>query len=306
MSFNLDALLSHMKKTQEPLEEATMKKLCRYVRDILIEESNVPNISAPVNVCGDIHGQFHDLLSLFEEGGEIPDASYVFLGDYVDRGYFSVETLTYLLLLKARYPSHITLIRGNHETRQITSMYGFYEECDEKYGNPSVYTACCEVFDCFNVAAVIENKFFCVHGGLSPKIKTIEQIRAIYRQEEIPMEGPFCDLVWSDPEEITNWAASGRGAGYLFGSNVTKAFNQLNGISMICRAHQLVMEGYQKHFPEESCVTVWSAPNYCYRCGNQASIMLIDRDLNYDFKLFREKPLPESVARKVARNSYFT
>jgi hypothetical protein len=144
------------------------------MKEILIEESNVQPVSAPVTICGDIHGQFHDLIDLFKAGGEIPDTKYVFLGDYVDRGYYSVETFTYLMLLKARYPGSITLLRGNHETRQITTVYGFYDEIMRKYGNANPWKYCTEVFDYLGVGAVVEGSIFCVHAGLSPDIKTLD------------------------------------------------------------------------------------------------------------------------------------
>lgn len=245
-------------------------------------------ITSPVTVCGDIHGQFHDLLELFRTGGEIPDRKYIFLGDFVDRGYNSIETLTYLLLLKARYPDHITLLRGNHESRQITQIYGFYEECQRKYGNANAWKYACEVFDCFSIAAVIDGTILCVHGGLSPDIRTLDQIRTIDRRQEIPQKGPFCDLVWSDPENIETWAVSPRGAGWLFGSRSTSEFNYLNRLDLICRAHQLVQEGFKYHFEDKNLVTIWSAPNYCYRCGNLASILKISDDHSREFALFKE------------------
>lgn len=162
------------------------------VKEILIEESNVQPVSAPVVVCGDIHGQFHDLMELFKTGGEIPNSRYVFLGDYVDRGYNSVETLELLLCLKIKYPGHITLLRGNHESRQISITYGFYEEIMRKYGNTNPWRYFTEVFDYMSIAAIIEGKIFCIHGGLSPYISTIDQIRLINRKLEIPHEGAFC------------------------------------------------------------------------------------------------------------------
>ncbi len=162
----------------------------------MVEESNVQPVSAPVIVCGDIHGQFYDLMELFRTGGEIPNSRYVFLGDYVDRGYNSVETLELLLCLKLKYPGHITLLRGNHESRQISLSYGFYEEIMRKYGNTNPWRYFTDVFDYFSIAALIEGKIFCIHGGLSPMISTIDQIRLINRKMEIPHEGAFCGKIF--------------------------------------------------------------------------------------------------------------
>lgn len=260
------------------LSESHMKSLCELVKSYMMEESNIQPVSSPVTICGDIHGQFYDLLELFrvaggmpgEEGGErveepksvvtveppgeirdpklrkklrsssrtgadedeehaeepekktakasqLPTGNFIFLGDYVDRGYFSLETLTLLLCLKAKYPDRITLVRGNHESRQITQVYGFYEECKTKYGNTSVWKACCQVFDYMTLGAIVDGKILCVHGGLSPEIRTLDQVRIVARAQEIPHEGAFCDLVWSDPddENDTTWAVSPRGAGKL-------------------------------------------------------------------------------------------
>lgn len=144
-----------------------------------------------------------------------------------------------------RYPDRIVLVRGNHESRQITQVYGFYEECQQKYGNASVWKACCQVFDFLVLAAIVDGTVLCVHGGLSPEIRTIDQIRVVARAQEIPHEGAFCDLVWSDPEDIETWAISPRGAGWLFGHKVATEFNHVNGLKTIARAHQLVNEGYK-------------------------------------------------------------
>lgn len=184
----------------------------------------------------------------------------------------------------------MTLVRGNHESRQITQVYGFYEECQQKYGNASVWKSCCQVFDFLALAAIVDGKVLCVHGGLSPEIRTLDQIRVVARAQEIPHEGAFCDLVWSDPEDVDTWAISPRGAGWLFGDKVSTEFNHVNGLQLIARAHQLVNEGYKYHFKDKDVVTVWSAPNYCYRCGNVASIMNLSEDLDPQFTIFSAVP----------------
>jgi serine/threonine-protein phosphatase 4 catalytic subunit len=181
------------------------------------------------------------------------------------------------------------LIRGNHESRQITQIYGFYDECIRKYGSSNVWRYCCELFDYLSLAAIIDDKIFAVHGGLSPLISTVDQIRLLDRKKEVPHEGPMCDMLWSDPDEISGWGLSPRGAGYLFGGDVVEQFLSANALTMIARAHQLVMEGYKMMF-EDTLVTVWSAPNYCYRCGNVASIMHLDANLKPSFTLFDAAP----------------
>ncbi|NWY51010.1 PP4C phosphatase, partial [Chionis minor] len=162
---------------------------------------------------------------------------------------------------QVRYPDRITLIRGNHESRQITQVYGFYDECLRKYGSVTVWRYCTEIFDYLSLSAIIDGKIFCVHGGLSPSIQTLDQIRTIDRKQEVPHDGPMCDLLWSDPEGKVPHM---RVAACPTCDDVVAQFNASNDIDMICRAHQLVMEGYKWHF-NETVLTVWSAPNYCYR-----------------------------------------
>jgi len=287
------------------LKEVDLRKLCELVKELLLEESNVQPVQSPVIVCGDIHGQFYDLMELFKTGGDIPEKKYVFMGDFVDRGYYSLETFTLLLALKARYPDKITLLRGNHESRQITQVYGFYDECQQKYGNANAWKYCTQVFDYLTLAAIIDGKILCVHGGLSPDVRTLDQIRTIPRNQEIPHEGPFCDLMWSDPEDIETWQVSPRGAGWLFGSRVTAEFTRINKLELICRAHQLVQEGYKYMFPEKSLVTVWSAPNYCYRCGNVAAVLALDDQLNREFKIFNAVPDTDRAAPAARTVPYF-
>lgn len=289
--------LRHAGDRPDLMPERLLKIACHRLREILIEENNVQPVQLPVVICGDLHGQYFDLLELFNIGGPVPEKNYIFMGDFVDRGYNSVETFQLLLLLKLRWPSAITLLRGNHESRQITQVYGFYDECLRKYGNENPWKYCTEVFDYLTLSAIVENSIFCVHGGLSPQVKLLDQVRVINRVQEIPHEGPFGDLVWSDPADIQSWAVSPRGAGWLFGERPTEHFNRLNGLSLIARAHQLVQEGYKYMFTDsQQCkddktgllVTVWSAPNYCYRCGNVASILDIDEKGHREFRIFKE------------------
>ena len=247
-----------------------------------MEESNVQPVRCPVTVCGDIHGQFHDLMELFRIGGNSPDTNYLFMGDYVDRGYYSVETVTLLVALKVRYRDRVTILRGNHESRQITQVYGFYDECLRKYGNANVWKFFTDLFDYLPLTALIDEQvcipeicvlfqsafpsprvyvpsikfttivfkpffrctiqIFCLHGGLSPSIDTLDHIRALDRIQEVPHEGPMCDLLWSDPDDRCGWGISPRGAGYTFGQDISEAFNHNNGLNLIARAHQLVME----------------------------------------------------------------
>lgn len=284
----LDAWIEQLRRC-EYLNEVEVKSLCEKARELLVEESNLQPVSTPVTIAGDIHGQFFDLLELLDTGGPLPDVQYLFMGDFVDRGFNSVETFLLLVSLKVRWPDRVTLIRGNHESRQITQVYGFYDECMRKYGNANVWRYCTEVFDFLALGAIIDSSAFCVHGGLSPSIHALDQIRAIDRKMEVPHDGSMCDLLWSDPEDIKGWAMSPRGAGFLFGGNIVEQFNHVNSLELIARAHQLVMEGYRNMF-DETLVTVWSAPNYCYRCGNIAAILTLDDKLARSFKVFKAAP----------------
>lgn len=211
------------------------------------------------------------------------------MGDYVDRGYYSVETVTLLVALKVRFKDRLTILRGNHESRQITQVYGFYDECLRKYGNANVWKYYTDLFDLLPLTAVVENQIFCLHGGLSPNLDTLEQIRKIDRQVEVPHEGPMCDLLWSDPDDRHGWGISPRGAGFTFGQDISQNFNHTNSLKLVARAHQLVMNGYNWSH-EKAIVTIFSAPNYCYRCGNEAGIMEVDEQMNYNFLVFDPAP----------------
>ncbi|KAL4261827.1 Serine/threonine-protein phosphatase [Pleurotus pulmonarius] len=265
--FDLDACIQQLLRKQL-LHEALLREICEKTKEVLMRESNVVHVSAPVTVVGDIHGQFYDLIEIFRIGGYAPHTNYLFLGDYVDRGLFSVETISLLTCLKLRYPDRVQLIRGNHESRAVTQSYGFYAECVRKYGSPHVWTYFTDMFDFLTLSVVIDDQIFCVHGGLSPSIHSIDQIKVVDRFREIPHEGPMADLVWSDPDpEKEDFAISPRGAG----------------------AHQLCMEGYISLF-DRHLSTVWSAPNYCYRCGNSASILEVGPGVSMHFNVFEAAP----------------
>ncbi|KAJ7902156.1 Metallo-dependent phosphatase-like protein [Mycena olivaceomarginata] len=280
-NFQLASRESCARGTFSLLHEAVLREICTKTKEVLMRESNVVHVSAPVTVVGDIHGQFYDLIEIFRIGGYAPNTNYVFLGDYVDRGLFSVETISLLTCLKLRYPDRVQLIRGNHESRAVTQNYGFYTECIRKYGSSHAWTHFTDMFDFLTLSLVIDDRIFCVHGGLSPSIHSIDQIKVLDRFREIPPDGPIADLVWSDPDaEKEDFAISPRGAGYTFGSGV---------MSHILRAHQLCMEGYTSLF-DRHLSTVWSAPNYCYRCGNSASILEVGPGGSMYFNVFEAAP----------------
>ncbi|GMM48954.1 hypothetical protein DAPK24_055520 [Pichia kluyveri] len=281
---DIDGIIEQLKVMKVPTEREIflLLSLCE---EILIGEGNVVPIYAPVTIIGDIHGQLPDLVTICNEVSKGP---YLFLGDYVDRGAYSVETLLLLISLKVRDPDMVTLLRGNHESRQITAVYGFYDECIRKFSNgSSIWRRCCSLFDYLPLVAVIENSIMCVHGGLSPMISKINEIRCIDRCDEVPHEGPICDLLWSDPDDSMEgeWALSPRGAGFLFGKLAVERFLHENNFNGVARAHQLAMEGFRDHF-NGGVITVWSAPNYCGRCGNVAAVLKIDEKLNREFVVF--------------------
>jgi len=301
---NLDKILADLYACKT-IPETEVKFLCTKATELFAEDANLQRVDAPVVICGDVHGQLYDVLQLFQQGGRCPDTNYLFLGDYVDRGYNSVETFLLLIALRVRYPDRITLIRGNHESRQITQVYGFYEETLRKYGGVNVWRYCTELMDYLALGAIVEGQTFAVHGGLSPSITTLSEIRYIDRKKEVPHDGAMCDLLWSDPEQIAGWGVSPRGAGYLFGLKVAETFCHTNGIHCICRAHQLVMEGFRAMF-EDRVITIWSAPNYCYRCGNIAAILKVDEKLDFEFNKFGAAPgNRRAIGKKVPTPDYF-
>uniref|UniRef100_A0A183J6F4 Serine/threonine-protein phosphatase n=1 Tax=Soboliphyme baturini TaxID=241478 RepID=A0A183J6F4_9BILA len=190
-------------------------------------------------VSGDIHGQYYDLLRLFECGGFPPDSNYLFLGDYVDRGKQSLETICLLLAYKIKYPENFFLLRGNHECASINRIYGFYDECKRRY-NVKLWKIFTDCFNCLPVAAIIDEKIFCCHGGLSPDLQKMEQIRRIMRPTDVPDQGLLCDLLWSDPDkDVNGWGENDRGVSFTFGAEIVQKFLVRHDMDLICRAHQV-------------------------------------------------------------------
>lgn len=268
------------------LAEPDIKALCGKCREVFLSQPALLELEAPLKICGDIHGQYHDLLRLFEYGGFPPESNYLFLGDYVDRGKQSLETISLLFCYKLRYPENFFMLRGNHECASITRIYGFYDECKRRY-NIKLWKTFCDAFNCFPTASVVDEKIFCMHGGLSPEINSMDQIKRIVRPTDVPDTGLLCDLLWSDPEkDVSGWAENDRGVSFIFGADVVHSFLRKQDMDLICRAHQVVEDGYE-FFAKRQLITLFSAPNYCGEFDNAGAMMTVDETLMCSFKVLK-------------------
>jgi len=280
---------------QVNLLENEIQSLVTRAREIFISQPILLELEAPLKICGDIHGQYYDLLRLFDYGGFPPEANYLFLGDYVDRGKQSLETICLMLAFKIKYPENFFLLRGNHECSSINRLYGFYDECKRRY-NFKVWKMFGDCFNCLPVAAIIDDKIICMHGGLSPDLTNLEQITRIMRPTEVPDEGLLCDLLWSDPDkDIKGWAENERGVSYVYGQEIVGSFLKKHELDLICRAHQVVEDGYE-FFAKRQLVTVFSAPNYCGEFDNSAALMSVDENLICSFQIL--KPADKTKGKK--------
>jgi serine/threonine-protein phosphatase PP1 catalytic subunit len=268
------------------LTEAEVKSLCLRSRDIFMTQPILLELEAPIKICGDIHGQYYDLLRLFEYGGFPPEANYVFLGDYVDRGKQSLETICLLLAFKIKYPENFFILRGNHECASINRIYGFYDECKRRF-NIKLWKTFTDCFNCLPCAAIIDEKIFCCHGGLSPELNQMEQIKRIMRPTDVPDTGLLCDLLWSDPDkDIVGWGENDRGVSFTFGEDIVAQFLRRHDLDLICRAHQVVEDGYE-FFARRQLVTLFSAPNYCGEFDNSGGMMAVDDSLMCSFQILK-------------------
>ncbi|KAF8504454.1 Metallo-dependent phosphatase [Russula emetica] len=291
---NADFLREHFIR-EGRLTEIQALAILRQATDLLTTEPNVLKVKSPVTVVGDIHGQYYDLMKIFEVGGDLRGTNYLFLGDYVDRGCFGIECLLYLYSLKLWHPDRLFLIRGNHECRHLTEYFTFKRECLHKYSE-RVYDACIESFSALPIVGLLDGKFFCVHGGISPELNVIADIDRINRFMEPASAGLLCDLLWSDPvpnfghESDPSPHSSLIPRGQLWGHNTTRGcsfyftyeavvkFLQRNDLLGVIRGHEAQDAGYQmfrktptKKFP--SVITVFSAPNYLDAYRNRGAIL---------------------------------
>jgi len=271
---------------QVNLTEQEIRYLCTKSREIFSSQPILLELVAPIKIVGDIHGQYYDLLRLFEYGGFPPDANYLFLGDYVDRGKQSLETICLLLAYKIKYPENFFLLRGNHECASINRIYGFYEECKRRY-NIKLWKTFTDCFNCLPVCAIIDEKIICMHGGLSPELKSLDYIKRITRPTDVPDTGLLCDVLWSDPDkDHQGWGENDRGVSFTFGSDIVSAFLKKFDLDLICRAHQVVEDGYE-FFAKRQLVTVFSAPNYCGEFDNAGAMMSVDETLMCSFQVLK-------------------
>jgi len=271
--------------TEVSLLENDVDTLCQKSRIIFVEQPMFLELEPPIKIVGDIHGQYYDLLRLFEYGGYPPESNYLFLGDYVDRGKQSIESISLLLAYKIKYPENFFILRGNHECASINRIYGFYDECKRRY-TPRLWKRFTDCFNCLPVASIVAEKIFCMHGGLSPELRNFEQIRKLARPTGVPDTGLLCDLLWSDPEQIVGWGESDRGVSYIFGPDVVDSFCKIFKVDLVCRAHQVVEDGYE-FFAGRRLVTIFSAPNYCGEFDNCGSMMTIDENLKCAFTMLK-------------------
>jgi len=245
-------------------------------------------------LCGDIHGQYHDLLRIFEHCHFPPKANYLWLGDYVDRGKRSMETICLLFAYKIKFPENFFLLRGNHETPSISRIYGFFDECKRRY-DVKLWKNFCSVFNYLPVCAVIDDRVICMHGGLSPDMLT-DEVSDVYvlfddsrmpRPADVPDSGLLCDLLWSDPQlDLVDFGPNDRGVSVAFGANVVQKFLDKVDMNLVVRAHQVVEDGYD-FFAERRLVTLFSAPNYCGEFDNAAGVLSIDENLMCSFTVLR-------------------
>jgi len=323
VKFNIDDIISRLLAVKPPPNSSTNMN-SKYAKNVCIKNSEILTLLTKVReifldqpvllhltpnpslaIAGDVHGQYEDLLRIFDKMGYPPQTNYLFLGDYVDRGKRSLETILLLFAYKIKYPENFFLLRGNHECASINKVYGFFDECKRRC-NLKIWKAFTDVFNCLPISAVVAGKIFCVHGGLSPDLIDYEDVTRIQRPTDVPDNGLLNDLLWSDPSETAyEWEESERGVSYCFGKRIVKKFLDRNDLDLVCRAHMIVEDGFE-FFGNRSLVTVFSAPNYCGEFDNNGAIMSVDKDLLCSFEIIPSTITMEREKREALLNQTIT
>lgn len=294
----LDAGYAAKRTKNVCLKNSEIAQICQKAREIFLAQPALLELSPSVKIVGDVHGQYGDLLRLFTKCGFPPMANYLFLGDYVDRGKQSLETILLLLCYKIKYPENFFLLRGNHECANVTRVYGFYDECKRRC-NIKTWKTFIDTFNTLPLAAIVTGKIFCVHGGLSPVLNSMDEIRHVSRPTDVPDFGLINDLLWSDPTDSPNeWEDNERGVSYCYNKVAINKFLNKFGFDLVCRAHMVVEDGYE-FFNDRSLVTVFSAPNYCGEFDNWGAVMSVSEGLMCSFELL--DPLDSAALKQVMK-----
>ncbi|TKR81605.1 hypothetical protein L596_015450 [Steinernema carpocapsae] len=304
--FDVDSMISRLLnvgmaggRLTTQVGEQELQQLCQMAKEVFISQSSLIEIEPSVVVCGDIHGQYSDLLRVFDKNGFPPDSNYIFLGDYVDRGRQNIETICLMFCYKIKYPENFFMLRGNHECPAINRVYGFFEECNRRYKSIRLWNAFQDTFNWMPLAGLIGGKILCMHGGLSPALANIDQLRNLPRPQDPPNPSMGIDLLWADPDQwAKGWQANTRGVSYVFGQDVVVDVCQKLDIDLVARAHQVVQDGYE-FFANRRLVTIFSAPHYCGQFDNAAATMAVGEDMSCSFHVYR----PTAKAVRMAMKS---
>ncbi|KAL4002423.1 Calcineurin-like phosphoesterase family protein [Acanthocheilonema viteae] len=273
-----------------------LRQLCDLAINSFAKQKSLLRIGIemlPITICADTHGQFRDVRCILSTCGNPSSQTYLFLGDYVDRGSQGIETVTMLMCFKIKYPTRVYMLRGNHEDANTTLIYGFYDECITRFPNDEgelLWHIFMVVFNMMPLSAIVGDRVLCMHGGLSPHLNDITMLENIPRPSIAPPYGLMCDTLWSDPDDrYPGWALSARGISFTFSSKVIKEFCKTNNIDLIVRGHQLTADmfrGGYKYFAGGRLVTIFSAPNYL-NMKNDSCVLHISRKFKCHFTVFR-------------------